>query len=77
MKITSRPLANLRTHHLSLPQLFEDLQEKERNVVGLQSYASLLVQRIMDNTASLLPTVVSLQSTTGIDLEVPIDQIVT
>lgn len=46
----------------SLPELLEELQEKEQGIEGLQSYASLLVQRIVEQSPELLESIVQLQA---------------
>jgi len=43
-------------------QLLEELQEKEQGIEGLQSYASLLVQRIVEQSPELLESIVQLQA---------------
>ena len=49
------------------PQLLEELQERERNTESLQNYASLLVQRVMEQAPDLIPSVVQLQETVGME----------
>lgn len=43
-------------------QLLEELQEKEQGIEALQSYASLLVQRIVEQSPELLESIVQLQA---------------
>lgn len=43
-------------YFLSL-QLFDDLQERERNLASLESYATLLAKRLMEHAPPLLPSV--------------------
>lgn len=38
-------------------QLFDDLQERERNLASLESYATLLAKRLMEHAPPLLPSV--------------------
>ena len=50
-------------------QLFEDLQERERNVASLQSYATQLAQRIMQHAPPLLPAVDTFHTTADMELD--------
>jgi len=52
------------THtHTHTQQLLEELQEKEQDIEALQSYASLLVQRIVEQAPDLLESIIQLQET--------------
>ena len=42
-------------------QLLEELHEKEKNSGSLQNYATLLLQRIMDDAPNLLQSVIHLK----------------
>lgn len=53
-----------KTHtHTHTQQLLEELQEKEQDIEALQSYASLLVQRIVEQAPDLLESIIQLQET--------------
>ena len=47
--------------HTPQQQLLEELQEKEQDIEALQSYASLLVQRIVEQAPDLLESIIQLQ----------------
>ena len=57
-------LPSTHTHtHTHTHKLLEELQEKEQDIEALQSYASLLVQRIVEQAPDLLESIIQLQET--------------
>ena len=61
--LTGSPLHTHTHTHTHTQQLLEELQEKEQDIEALQSYASLLVQRIVEQAPDLLESIIQLQET--------------